>query len=129
MSVMFDPEAAIYPFPPKPMPLNRDEKHFYREKIKRLLRERDAVMVARGDLGVELGDIASDLLLGLRLGFAGEHLAAFHSLLVKVPDDTLPAAIGAAKDVAVGGESFLWHLAAPFLNHQHYPRGFGYVQP
>ena len=44
MSVMFDPEAAIYPFPPKPMPLNRDEKHFYREKIKRLLRERDAAM-------------------------------------------------------------------------------------
>jgi quinolinate synthase len=28
MSVMFDPEAAIYPFPPKPMPLSRDEKSF-----------------------------------------------------------------------------------------------------
>ena len=46
MSVMFDPEAAIYPFPPKPLPLSRDEKEFYREKIKRLLKERDAVMVA-----------------------------------------------------------------------------------
>ena len=33
MSVMFDPETAIYPFPPKPQPLNRDEKVFYREKI------------------------------------------------------------------------------------------------
>ena len=46
MSVMFDPEAAIYPFPPKPVPLSMDEKQFYREKIKRLLKERDAVMVA-----------------------------------------------------------------------------------
>ncbi|MDU4223983.1 MAG: quinolinate synthase NadA, partial [Enterobacter asburiae] len=46
MSVMFDPEAAIYPFPPKPVPLSQDEKQFYREKIKRLLKERDAVMVA-----------------------------------------------------------------------------------
>ena len=46
MSVMFDPETAIYPFPPKPAPLSRDEKQFYREKIKRLLKERDAVMVA-----------------------------------------------------------------------------------
>ncbi|MEI9858358.1 hypothetical protein, partial [Enterobacter mori] len=26
MSVMFDPEAAIYPFPPKPVPLSLDEK-------------------------------------------------------------------------------------------------------
>ncbi|EGX6986638.1 quinolinate synthase NadA, partial [Escherichia coli] len=40
MSVMFDPEAAIYPFPPKPVPLSVDEKQFYREKIKRLLKER-----------------------------------------------------------------------------------------
>ena len=31
MSVMFDPEAAIYPFPPKPVPLSLDEKQFYRE--------------------------------------------------------------------------------------------------
>ena len=46
MSVMFDPEAAIYPFPPKPTALSRDEKQFYREKIKRLLKERNAVMVA-----------------------------------------------------------------------------------
>ena len=36
MSVMFDPEAAIYPFPPKPTPLSIDEKAYYREKIKRL---------------------------------------------------------------------------------------------
>ena len=49
-------------------------------------------------------------------------------VLTKVPDDALPAAIGAAEDVAVGGESFLWHGATPFLNHQHYPRGCGNVQ-
>ena len=35
---------------------------------------------------VKLGDIGSDFLLGLRLGLAGEHFAAFDSLLVKVPD-------------------------------------------
>jgi quinolinate synthase len=29
---MFDPETAIYPFPPKPQPLTVDEKQFYREK-------------------------------------------------------------------------------------------------
>lgn len=33
MSVMFDPETAIYPFPAKPQPLTVDEKQFYREKI------------------------------------------------------------------------------------------------
>ncbi len=37
MSVMFDPEAAIYPFLPNPRRCVRDEKAFYREKIKRLL--------------------------------------------------------------------------------------------
>lgn len=26
MSVMFDPDTAIYPFPPKPTPLSIDEK-------------------------------------------------------------------------------------------------------
>lgn len=31
MSVMFDPETAIYPFPAKPQPLTVDEKQFYRE--------------------------------------------------------------------------------------------------
>lgn len=75
MSVMFDPEAAIYPFPPKPMPLNRDEKHFYREKIKRLLRERDAVMVAHyytdpeiQQLAEETGGCISDSLEMARFG-------------------------------------------------------------
>ncbi len=34
------------PFPPKPRPLNADEKQFYHSKIKELLKQRNAVMVA-----------------------------------------------------------------------------------
>ena len=75
MSVMFDPEAAIYPFPPKPTPLSRDEKQFYREKIKRLLKERNAVMVAHyytdpeiQQLAEETGGCISDSLEMARFG-------------------------------------------------------------
>ena len=75
MSVMFDPEAAIYPFPPKPAPLSVDEKQFYREKIKRLLKERDAVMVAHyytdpeiQQLAEETGGCISDSLEMARFG-------------------------------------------------------------
>lgn len=60
MSVMFDPQAAIYPFPPKPAPLNQDEKAFYREKIKRLLRERNAVMVAHYYTDPEIQALAEE---------------------------------------------------------------------
>lgn len=60
MSVMFDPETAIYPFPPKPAPLSRDEKQFYREKIKRLLKERDAVMVAHYYTDPEIQQLAEE---------------------------------------------------------------------
>ena len=90
--------------------------------------ERFLLLVRVAHFCVELCNVGCNFLLCFRLGFAGEYFAAFYSLLVKVPDDTLPAAIGAAKDVAVGGESFLWHLAAPFLNHQHYRTAFAYVQ-
>ncbi len=75
MSVMFDPEAAIYPFPPKPTPLNIDEKTHYREKIKRLLKERNAVMVAHyytdpeiQQLAEETGGCISDSLEMARFG-------------------------------------------------------------
>ena len=60
-------------------------------------------------LCVELSDVGSDFLLGLCLGFAGKHLAAFDALLVKVPDDALPAAICPPKNIAVCCETFLWH--------------------
>ncbi|EFL3106107.1 TPA: quinolinate synthase NadA [Escherichia coli] len=75
MSVMFDPEAAIYPFPPKPTPLSIDEKAYYREKIKRLLKERNAVMVAHyytdpeiQQLAEETGGCISDSLEMARFG-------------------------------------------------------------
>lgn len=75
MSVMFDPEAAIYPFPPKPTPLSIDEKTHYREKIKRLLKERNAVMVAHyytdpeiQQLAEETGGCISDSLEMARFG-------------------------------------------------------------
>ena len=77
---------------------------------------------------IELGDVGGDLLLGLAFSFAGEHLAALDSLLIEIPDDALPSSVCSTKDVAVGGESFLWHGAAPFLNHQHYRTAFAYVQ-
>jgi len=75
MSLMFDPEAAIYPFPPKPARLSVDEKQLYREKIKRLLKERDAVMVAHyytdpeiQALAEETGGCVSDSLEMARFG-------------------------------------------------------------
>lgn len=81
MSLMFDPEAAIYPFPPKPARLSVDEKQFYREKIKRLLKERDAVMVAHyytdpeiQALAEETGGCVSDSLEMARFG--SQHAAS-----------------------------------------------------
>ncbi|MBV4367600.1 quinolinate synthase NadA [Erwinia sp. BNK-24-b] len=60
MSLMFDPETAIYPFPPKPARLTPDEKQFYRDKIKRLLKERDAVMVAHYYTDPEIQALAEE---------------------------------------------------------------------
>ena len=60
MSLMFDPESAVYPFPPKPARLSVDEKQFYREKIKRLLKERDAVMVAHYYTDPEIQALAEE---------------------------------------------------------------------
>ncbi|MFS2223258.1 quinolinate synthase NadA [Pantoea sp. B65] len=75
MSLMFDPETAVYPFPPKPARLSVDEKQHYREKIKRLLKERDAVMVAHyytdpeiQALAEETGGCVSDSLEMARFG-------------------------------------------------------------
>ena len=84
-------------------------------------------------LGVELSDIVGDFLLGLRLGFTGEHLAALDALLVKVPDDALPATIRPPKYIAVCSESFLrhdwWFLPSGcFINRQQYRTAFAYVQ-
>ncbi len=75
MSLMFDPENAIYPFPPKPARLSVDEKSYYKNEIKRLLKERDAVIVAHyytdpeiQALAEETGGCVSDSLEMARFG-------------------------------------------------------------
>lgn len=60
MSEMFDVNAAIYPFPPRPVPLDADEKAFYREKIKTLLKQRDAVLVAHYYTDPEIQALAEE---------------------------------------------------------------------
>ncbi|MEN4979298.1 quinolinate synthase NadA [Erwinia billingiae] len=60
MSLMFDPETAVYPFPPKPARLTQDEKQIYREKIKRLLKKRNAVMVAHYYTDPEIQALAEE---------------------------------------------------------------------
>ena len=80
-----------------------------------------------------MSDVVGDFLLGLRLGFAGEHFAALDSLFIKIPDDALPTAISTSEHVAVCSESFLRHswqffLSGVFFNYQHYRTAFAYVQ-
>ncbi|HEO9034076.1 TPA: quinolinate synthase NadA [Serratia marcescens] len=77
MSEMFDVNAAVYPFPPKPVPLDVAEKAFYREKIKTLLKQRNAVMVAHyytdpeiQALAEETGGCVADSLEMARFGSA-----------------------------------------------------------
>ncbi|MDN0125065.1 quinolinate synthase NadA [Yersinia aleksiciae] len=60
MSEIFDVNAAIYPFPPRPVPLDADEKAFYREKIKTLLKQRDAVLVAHYYTDPEIQALAEE---------------------------------------------------------------------
>ncbi|CND98593.1 quinolinate synthetase [Yersinia nurmii] len=60
MSEIFDINAAIYPFPAKPAPLNLDEKAFYREKIKMLLKQQDAVLVAHYYTDPEIQSLAEE---------------------------------------------------------------------
>lgn len=60
MSETLDLNAAVYPFPPKPAPLGDQEKAFYKAKIKRLLKERDAVMVAHYYTDPEIQALAEE---------------------------------------------------------------------
>jgi len=46
MSKAIDVLSPAYPFPPKPAPLTAEQSNAYREQIKRLLIEKDAVLVA-----------------------------------------------------------------------------------
>lgn len=60
MSEIFDVNAAIYPFPARPVPLDTNEKAFYREKIKTLLKQRDAVLVAHYYTDPEIQALAEE---------------------------------------------------------------------
>ncbi len=60
MSEIFDPQAAIYPFPPKPTPLSEQAKQAYREQIKQLLKKRNAVMVAHYYTDPEIQALAEE---------------------------------------------------------------------
>ncbi len=68
-------EPIDYPFPPKPVPLDEAQKQAYKESIKRLLKERDAVLVAHyytdpeiQALAEETGGCVSDSLEMARFG-------------------------------------------------------------
>lgn len=60
MIAMFDPQNSIYPFPPKPPKLSADEKAFYKEKIRHLLKVRNAVMVAHYYTDPEIQALAEE---------------------------------------------------------------------
>ncbi|MCX8957179.1 quinolinate synthase NadA [Erwinia psidii] len=51
---------SVYPFPPKPAPLAGSEKHFYISKIKKLLKDRNAVMVAHYYTDPEIQALAEE---------------------------------------------------------------------
>ena len=77
MSALFDTDSAAWPFPAKPARLSGDEKEFYLSKIKRLLKERDAVIVAHyytdpeiQALAEETGGCVADSLEMARFGSA-----------------------------------------------------------
>ncbi len=68
-------ETIDYPFPAKPIPLSVDEKSHYKERIKQLLKERNAVLVAHyytdpeiQALAEETGGCVSDSLEMARFG-------------------------------------------------------------
>lgn len=75
MSEFIDFDHAVYPFPSKPALLNTDQKAFYRERIKQLLVEKNAVIVAHyytdpeiQALAEETGGCAADSLEMARFG-------------------------------------------------------------
>ncbi|MHA6605798.1 quinolinate synthase NadA [Photobacterium damselae] len=69
MTKQFNPAETIYPFPPKPTPLTADERATYKESIKRLLVDKDAVMVAHYYTDPEIQALAEET-----GGFVGDSL-------------------------------------------------------
>ncbi|WP_272691952.1 MULTISPECIES: quinolinate synthase NadA [Providencia] len=60
MSVFIDFDQSVYPFPAKPARLSSDEKEFYRQKIKSLLVEKNAVIVAHYYTDPEIQALAEE---------------------------------------------------------------------
>ncbi|UJF18618.1 quinolinate synthase NadA [Vibrio sp. SS-MA-C1-2] len=60
MNTIYDPKYAVYPFPPKPVKLSDAEKQQYKEKIKALLVEKDAVLVAHYYTDPEIQALAEE---------------------------------------------------------------------
>lgn len=69
MSLTFDPSEIVYPFPPKPQPLTVEEQQAYKAKIKALLKEKDAVLVAHYYTDPEIQALAEET-----GGFVGDSL-------------------------------------------------------
>ncbi|MGF1679774.1 quinolinate synthase NadA [Photobacterium minamisatsumaniensis] len=69
MSLTFDPSEMVYPFPPKPTPLTVDEQQTYKAKIKALLAEKNAVLVAHYYTDPEIQALAEET-----GGFVGDSL-------------------------------------------------------
>lgn len=75
MSIQSELLNTQYPFPQRPAPLSEEQSHLYRQKIKYLLKERNAVMVAHyytdpeiQQLAEETGGCISDSLEMARFG-------------------------------------------------------------
>lgn len=60
MSVFIDFDQSVYPFPAKPARLSSDEKSFYRQRIKSLLFEKNAVIVAHYYTDPEIQALAEE---------------------------------------------------------------------
>ncbi|MCM0147310.1 quinolinate synthase NadA [Photobacterium galatheae] len=69
MSLTFDPTEMIYPFPPKPTPLTVGEQQDYKAKIKALLKEKEAVLIAHYYTDPEIQALAEET-----GGFVGDSL-------------------------------------------------------
>ncbi|MDO6705665.1 quinolinate synthase NadA [Photobacterium sp. 1_MG-2023] len=69
MSLTFDPTEMVYPFPPKPIPLTVNEQEDYKSKIKALLKEKEAVLIAHYYTDPEIQALAEET-----GGFVGDSL-------------------------------------------------------
>ena len=69
MSHVLETIETVYPFPPKPIPLSDEQKQAYIKKIKTLLKEKDAVLIAHYYTDPEIQALAEE-----SGGFVGDSL-------------------------------------------------------